>query len=281
MFRMIQIAGKPFQQSDIWHIGNDEKMIIHMMNESSEVYSYQSVDQLAFELKLRKNIMLGARAMNQSKAQFAVFEDSRCNPQYWHLTPVGGFQLRQGVEPSEAIRDIYRNSPLYAFECAGAMLIIYYHAVLNVIGELSFNKLFPDIYIYSWHADPDLGLTNNYSDKFIPGDVVYFNNPDFDPRASYSRGENAVVLGNGLYFGHGPGILKAKQMIRKLNSRRKPRAKQSAYLTDLIIRPSFKDLAEYSVQSRHYSVRKPQSVIMQHNESSIPFDRYRYMLSGF
>ncbi|SDQ79567.1 protein-glutamine gamma-glutamyltransferase [Virgibacillus subterraneus] len=278
---MIQIAGKPFQQSDIWHTGNDEKMIIHVMNESPTVYSYQTPDELAFELKLRKNIMLGARAMNQSRARFAVFEDSRCNPQYWILTQVGGFQLRQGVEPSEAIRDIYRNSSLYAFECAGAMLIIYYHSVLNVIGELSFNKLFSNIYIYSWHADTDLGLTNFYSEEFIPGDVVYFNNPDFDPRASYSRGENAVFLGNGLYFGHGPGILTEGKMIRKLNSRRKRGASQSAYLMNLIIRPSFKKLAEYAMPSRDHFVRKLQSVIIEHNESSIPFDRYRYLLNGF
>lgn len=278
---MIQISGRPFQPSDMWTTGITENMIIELMNESPTVYSYQSVDELSFELKLRIDIILSARFMNQSNARFATFARSRCNPQYWQLTDFGGFQLRKGVKPSEAVRDIFRNSSKYAFECAGAMLIIFYHATLNVIGEFYFNQLFPDIYIYSWHADTDLGITNSYSEMFLPGDVVYFNNPDFDPRASYSRGENAVVLGNGLYFAHGPGILTARQMIQKLNSRRKPGAFQTAYLTNLIVRPSFKDLEKFSTAPRDYPVRKSQSAVIQHNESSIPFDRYWYLLNGF
>jgi hypothetical protein len=139
--------------------GSIESMIIQRMNEDPIVYSYQSIDELSFELKLRKNIILSARAMNQSNVQFEVFAKSRCNPQYWHLTSTGGFQLRYGVKPSDAIQDIYMNSSQYAFECATAKAIIYYHAVLILIGEYFFNQLFKNIYLYSWHVDPDLGLT--------------------------------------------------------------------------------------------------------------------------
>jgi protein-glutamine gamma-glutamyltransferase len=88
-------------------------MIIQRMNEDPTVYSYRSIDGLSFELKLRKNIILSARALNQSNVRFAVFAKSRCNPQYWYLTSTGGFQLRQGVKPSEAIQDIYMNSSQY------------------------------------------------------------------------------------------------------------------------------------------------------------------------
>ncbi len=275
---MIQLSGKPFQQSDMWPSGSIESIIIQQMNEDTVVYSYQSIDELSFELKLRKNIILSARAMNQSNVRFAVFAKSSCNPQYWHLTSTGGFLLLDGVKPSDAIQDIYMNSSQYAFECATAMVIIYYHAVLNLIGESLFNQLFQNIYLYSWHADPDLGLTSNYTDRFLPGDVVYFKNPDFDPQTPQWRGENAVILGDGTYFGHGVGIKTAEQIIHALNRRRKPGTKQSAYLTNVVTRPSFKHLAKLSMSQGVYSNHKYQHIVVQHSESSISFDQYVFYL---
>ncbi|OKL36890.1 protein-glutamine gamma-glutamyltransferase [Domibacillus mangrovi] len=271
---MIQLLGMPFQQSNMWPSGSIESMIIQQMNEDTIVYSYQSIDELSFELMLRKNIILSARAMNQSNMRFEVFAKSYCNPRYWHLTSSGGFLLRHDVKPSDAIYDIYMNSSQYGFECATAKVIIYYHALLNLISESLFNQLFQNIYLYGWHVDPDLGLTSNYTGHFLPGDVVYFKNPDFDPQTPQWRGENAVVLGDGTYFGHGTGIKTAEQMIHALNRRRKPETNQSAYLTNLITRPSFKHLAELSMSQQVYSIHKYQDAVVQHNESSISFDRY-------
>jgi protein-glutamine gamma-glutamyltransferase len=271
---MIQLSGKPFQQSDMWSSGSIESMIIQRMIEDTVVYSYQFIGELSFELNLRKNIILSARAMNQSNVRFEIFANSRCNPQYWHLNSTGGFLLRQGVKPSDAIQDIYMNSSQYAFECATAKVIIYYHAVLNVLGESLFNQFFKNIYLYSWHADPDLGIKVTYTAHFLPGDVVYFENPDFDPKTPYWRGENAVVLGDGTYFGHGLGIKTAEQMIHALNQKRRPGTNQSAYLTNIVARPSFKHLAKLSMSQPVYSIHKPQHMVVHHNESSIPFDRY-------
>jgi protein-glutamine gamma-glutamyltransferase len=274
---MIQLSGMPFQQSDMWSSDSIESMIIQWMNEDTVVYSYQFIGELSFELKLRKNIILSARAMNQSNVRFEVFAKSRCNPQYWHLTSTGGFLLRHGVKPSDAIQDIYMNSSQYAFECATAKIIIYYHAILNLVGESLFNQLFQNIYLYSWHADPDLGIKSNNTGHFLPGDVVYFNNPDFDPQTPQWRGENAVVLGDGTYFGHGLGIKTAERMIHALNQRRMPVANQSAYLTSSVTRPSFKHLAKLSMSQPAYSIHKYQHVV-HHNKSSIPFDRYVFSL---
>ena len=85
--------------------------------------------------------------------EFEIFANARCNPKYWDLTGVGGFQLKPDVRPSDAIQDIYNNSSLYAFECATAKVIIFYHAVLNSIGEELFNQYFKNLYLYSWHFD--------------------------------------------------------------------------------------------------------------------------------
>lgn len=276
---MIQLLGMPFQQSDMWLSDSIERVIMQRINEDQVVYSYQSINELSFELKLRKNIILSARALNRSKVRFEVFEKSSCNPQYWHLTSTGGFLLRYGVKPSDAIQDIYMNSSQYAFECATAKLIIYYHAVLNVIGTYFFNQLFHNIYLYSWHFDPDLGLQTNYTDYVLPGDVVYFNNPDFNPQTPQWIGENAVVLEDGTYFGHGIGIGTVEQIIHVLNKKRKPGANQSAYLTNLVTRLSFNHLAKISMRQRDYSIHKYQHIVISHNTSSISFDQYRFFLN--
>ncbi|MGB2991420.1 MAG: protein-glutamine gamma-glutamyltransferase [Paenisporosarcina sp.] len=270
---MIQLSGMPFQQGDMWSSGSIERMIIQRMIEDTVVYSYQFIGELSFELKLRKNIILSARAMNQSNVRFERFSNSRCNPQYWHLTNTGGFLLRHGVKPSDAIQDIYMNSSQYAFECATAKVIIYYHALLNVLGESLFNQFFQNMYLYGWHADPDLGKNVTYTTHFLPGDVVYFENPDFHPQTPYWRGENAVVLGDGTFFGHGLGIMTAEQMIHALNQARMPGTNQSAYLTNIVARPSFNHLAKLSISQLGYSVHKYQHIV-HHNESSVPIDRY-------
>ena len=276
---MIQLSGMHFKQSSMWPSGSIESVIIQRMHEDPIVYSYQSIDELSFELKLRKNIIASARAMNQGDAQFEIFENSRGNPKYWNLTVAGGFQLRYGVRPSDAIQDIYKKSSLYAFECATAIVIIYYHAVLNSIGEYLFNQLFQNLYLYSWHSDPDLGIQLIHTEYFLPGDVVYFNNPDVNPETSWWRGENAVVLGDGTFFGHGLGIGTAKQIIQALNKTRKPGSNRSAYLTNLVARPSFEHLARVSMLPRDYPAYKVPYVVIHHNESSISCDRYLFYLN--
>ncbi|QUW21456.1 protein-glutamine gamma-glutamyltransferase [Sporosarcina sp. Marseille-Q4063] len=274
---MIQIGEKSFQQNDLRPTDKMESTILQRINESSTVYSYQSIAELSYELKLRKSIIDSAKAMDLSNVRFEVFKNSRCNPGYWILTNVGGFQLRAGVKPSDAIRDIYMNSSRYAFECATAMVIIYYHAFLNLIGDDLFNQLFQDIYLYSWHADSDLGLKAYHTRDFIPGDVVYFNNPDFDPKRPQWRGENAVVLGDGTYFGHGFGVQTAEQMIRTLNRSRKRESNRSAYLSNLVARPSFKQLSDTLVVRQVYSIPKYQPTVVHHGDSSISFDQYMFI----
>jgi protein-glutamine gamma-glutamyltransferase len=275
---MIQIAGVPLQQNKNWQIGSIEKTILQQMENTSDYYSYYSMDELLFELKVRKNIIESAKEMNKGKAVFTTFAYAHCNPRYWQLTRAGGFLLRPDVRPSDAILDIFRNSSLYAFECATAIPIIYYHAILNSIGRQLFNSLFQNLYLYSWHTDTDLGIVTFYSNHFLPGDVLYVNNPDFDPKTPWFRGLNVVKLDDGRLFGHGFNIRTSKEMIQLLNTKRKPGSHQSAYITKLVTRPSYKDL--FRVASWHSSGRanKPQRPIVHHNKNSISYVHYLYYL---
>jgi protein-glutamine gamma-glutamyltransferase len=276
---MIQVMGMPFQLTELGNFDSVERMIIHRMYEDPALYSYLSFDEFLFEINTRKNMINSSISMSESQVEFTVFEYARCNPQYWHLTETGGFLLRQDVRPSDAIQDIYRNSSLYAFECSTACVIIFYHAVLNSIGDQSFNLIFPNLYLYSWHADSDLGLHNVYTNYFIPGDVVYFNNPDFHPEIYWLRGQNAVVLGDGTFFGHGFGIMTAEQMIQTLNENRKPQSNQSAYLLDSVTRLDFSRLASLTMLQRGYVIYKKQQMIVHHNQTSISFIQYLFYLN--
>lgn len=273
---MIQISGSSYQENDSWPTGSIESTIIRWMNGNSTVYAYQSMDELSFELTLRKNIIVSAKAMNKSKVRFTLFRNSRCNPAYWQLTSVGGFLLRDGVKPSDAIQDIYLSSSRYGFECATAMMIIYYHAVLNVLGESLFNQLFQDIYLYSWHADAELGVRPYETYDLIPGDVAYFINPDFNPQNPQWKGENAVVLEDGKCFGHGIGIQTGEKIILELNKKRKPGSNQSAYLSTVVTRPSFKQLFNISNGQGDDSIPRYQHPVNHHDKSSIPLYQYLY-----
>ncbi|WP_158736315.1 protein-glutamine gamma-glutamyltransferase [Alteribacillus sp. YIM 98480] len=275
---MIQVAGMAFQQTNLWPSGSIENSIVKALMQDSLIYSFPSMNVLSFEVELRKNIILNARALHDSNVEFEIFSMTRANPQYWFVTNIGAIELLPGARPSDAIRDIFTNSSLYGFECATAMIIIYYHAVLHVIGENLFNRLFQNIQLYSWNFDPDLGLTTRNTNNFIPGDVVYFENPDYHPQMSQWRGENAVVLDDGMYFGHGIGITTASEMVEILNDLRKPNATQSAYLSSIVARPNFFHLANIAMQRPDFVRRKWMYMIIQHNENSISLDRYIFYL---
>lgn len=273
---MLHISGVPFQQNQNWQLGSMEKTIIQQMQNAPVYYSYNSEYELLFELNMRKKIIQSAKEMNQSQAVFTSFAYARCNPRYWQLTRAGGFLIRPDVQPADAIIDIYRNSSLYAFECATAIPIIYYHAIIKSIGSYLFNSLFRNLYLYSWHTDSDLGIITFYSNHFLLGDVLYVNNPDFDPKTPQFRGVNAVLLDDGNLFGHGFNIKTSDEMIEILNKTRKPDSKQSAYLTKLVTQPSFKYLFRATSSYRNFNEYKLQRPIIHHNKSSISYVHYLY-----
>jgi protein-glutamine gamma-glutamyltransferase len=244
---MIRIGNKPIDSLpsvDGFTPNTLQQGIADTMLKSQETYRYDSADQLVFELRLRNSIVNAARDFGHSGVDFKIFRKSMANPDFWHRTSEGGFQLQSGVKPSDAIRDIYRNGPLYGTECSTAMIIIYYKALLDVFPDELFNRLYQNIYLMNWqHLDRDLAIVDQYSAQDqLPGDARYFINPDVDPLTPEWQGENAFYLGNGKYFGHGIGIESADAIIKALNSTRKPGADRSAYLLDSVKRQNYKVL---------------------------------------
>src|SRR3954454_11924300 len=160
----------------------EEKNIIKLMAGYQSIFDYQTINQLEFELLFRTNTMKAARELNKSGAKFTTFTYAFCNKKYWDRLSNGGFLLKHNVSPSFAILDIIRNGKLYAFECSTAIAIVLYIATLYSIGSSRFDVLFSNLYLMDWQFDDDLPLFQKYADDFIPGDVLHFNNPDFDPK---------------------------------------------------------------------------------------------------
>ncbi|USK33215.1 protein-glutamine gamma-glutamyltransferase [Bacillus sp. F19] len=228
----------------------EQKEILDLMVKYEEVYSYEHFNQLKFELDLRIEIVKAATALYQSGVKFTTFAYSRCNPVLWNLTSQGAIVIKQGVPPSEGIRDLYANGKLYGFECATAIVAVFYKAVLEIIEERHFNRLFAGMILYDWHYDDDLGVFTRRGNDFLPGDCVYFKNPDFDPEKPQWRGENAIDMGHDLYYGHGIGIKDAEGIIASLNKYRKEGAVQTAYLLSQVTRLDYRYLYVYRKAGR-------------------------------
>lgn len=255
---MITIAGQPFDSRELmaeYRPNSVEALTLKTMADSARRYAYDTLGQLTFELALRRKIVNAAKALSRSRFSFEVFHQSRCNPAYWNRTANGGFRLKEGAVPSEAILDIYENGSKYATECATAMIIVYYKALLELFGKDKFNRVFSHIYLMNWHQlDPLIRETGTPRkvDDILPGDRGYFRNPDVDPETPWWQGENVIVLPGEMYYGHGIGVTRAEGIIRGLNAHRRQGATRSAYFMDTVSRPDFKKLAGvyYNTASR-------------------------------
>jgi len=253
---MIIINNQPLEATAIlneYPENSIERKIIDIMSVSAARYQYNSLEQLKFELRLRKEIINASEALYDSDIQFKVFRDSTCNPVYWRRMNDGGFALKPGLRPSEAVRDIFANSYMYGTECATAMLIIYYKALVEIFPPEAFDRIFSRIYLMNWHNIDrhlrEVGWVQAARD-FFPGDRRYFANPDVDPRTPEWQGENVIDLGNGLYYGHGIGRFPAHVFIETLNKNRIAGADDSAYLMQSAGRPDFKRLFDLYNRAR-------------------------------
>lgn len=242
---MIEISRKPFNPdylSSEYLSDAVKKKTLDILNSSSHIYFYSTYRELKFELDLRSSIVESARDLYTSKIIFREFRLSKCNKDFWERTKNGGFLLLKNIIPSEAINDIFLNGKNYGTECATAVVIIFYKALLDTLGKTIFNKSFPSIFLMDWlYAGDNFDIFRYDNPRdFLPGDCRYFMNPDVNILFPEWRGENTIDLGDGTFFGHGIGIKDAENIVKSLNRRRKIAAKTSAYILESANRLDFK-----------------------------------------
>ncbi|MCI3919111.1 protein-glutamine gamma-glutamyltransferase [Paenibacillus sp. TRM 82003] len=226
------------------HPASDTERALLRLIASRTSATYPSERDLSFEMRMRDATMNAARELNGSGAAFATFETSRCNETYWIREANGAFRLRPDVTPAAAMRDIFANGGAYGFECATAIVIVFYKAALDTIGEEAYNRLFANTYLFHWNVDRDLGLSTRPTSRFVPGDALYFDNPDVNPATMQWQGENVIYMGGDAYYGHGIGIARAETIVGKLNSHRRPGATRSAFLLQQATRPDYVRLSQ-------------------------------------
>lgn len=241
---MLIIDGKQIMSGESFGYGREdyvERLVLEKMLTADTVFSYPSEPLLHFELAVRRELVNASERLNNSFFTFRLFKDAICNTQYWDKTEEGGFRLKKTANPHEAVRDIRKNSRLYGTECATAIVMVYYLALVEVLPSELFDVLFSDIYLMDWkYLDKDLGIGTYKGVKdSLPGDCLYFKNPDVNPDTPEWQGENVIQLPNGYYYGHGIGVKTAEGIIRDLNRNRSRGSETSAYLMDLIVKPDF------------------------------------------
>lgn len=241
---MITIANAPLPADFIgrYEAGSPEREMLDIWQNSSQRYNFASLERLEFEIKLRREIIDAAEALYRSGLRFDVFRESKVNPAFWLRKNDGGWYLKPGVKASDAIRDIYENGRKYGTECATAMQIVYYKALLEIFPEETFNRMFKEIELMNWNRiHPilrDVGQLRRAADH-LPGDRLYIKNPDVDPETPEWQGENIIDLSGGYYYGHGVGRHKLETFIKSLNQNRRKDAQESAYLMETAARPDF------------------------------------------
>jgi len=251
---VIVVTGSDADQIQMVAHSDMERAILRQKQNSPVIYRYESLAALDFELEMRSRLVAAAFALNDSGVQFATFKYSRCNERYWNLTEKGGFKQRDDVTPAEGVMDIFRNGNLYAFECATAMVILLYRGVIDSIGKERFNANFENLFLWDWNYDSDLRLKieENLSEAY-PGDILYFENPDYDPDTPQWQGENVMKLGENTYYGHGIGIRSGEAIIESLNRKRIPSSTKPAFLSDQVISPDYEYIRKLTV--RRYPIK--------------------------
>ena len=221
--------------------------ILDKLLKSARVYEYSDQSELIFEIDLRRNIINASVALYRGRLGFRIFQESECNEAFWSRSENGGFILKEGIKPADGINDIFRNTRKYATECATAIVMVYYKAVLEAYSEDLFNSAFTEITLMNWQqVDNLLGVTTSRTlTDYLPGDCRYFRNPDVNPLTPEWQGENAIDLSNEMYYGHGIGIGGQEKIIAALNKNRIEDATESAYLMDTTTRPDFKGLYQF------------------------------------
>lgn len=229
----------------------DKKDLVFTKDSAGKV-SVKTIGQaLCDRVRIGAAMVDAAHAMGAAKHEF----DGKltANPQVWKVSgnPMGTMKPKAGVKPSDAIGDVFANPDKYSFECATALVVLRYKAILDLVGPKDFDRICGDLKIGPWvqedHADKawkvrgkgedgKTAATDKDKADLKPGDYTYFKNwsvslPGYN--AGW-QGENVIFLGDGMYYGHPFGIVSAEEIVDSLNEwRRTGRNIKSASLLDL------------------------------------------------
>lgn len=205
-------------------------------------------EALRDRIKVGAAIVSACRDMDAASHDFALTDDQTFSKKYWvpDERVESAFSLKPGSSPSAALLDIFADPKRYKFECATAMVIVHYKALLDLLGSSEFDKRCRGLRIGPWVTEDYLAKQQKRDGKveeasaerraeLKPGDYTYIMNWDVSAagRDGGWAGENVIYLGGDLFYGHPFGIAEEGVIVDHLNTLRKARAKRSASMMDL------------------------------------------------
>lgn len=203
------------------------------------------------QAQLQLNIVKAAKAFHAAGVNFSgSSKTDKVNQELWWMGYGGKMGVRQGVKPSDALNDIFKNGSKYGMECATGTLVVLYKGILDTIGPNDFDRAFAKTRMFRWNIkDDDFVKAEQVGNLpgYWPGDHTYFKNPEYDPAHSAFQGENVIYLGGGMYFGHGLGIVSEREVVSSLNNLRRPGATRSAFRDDFELRLDGRKIAALDV----------------------------------
>ncbi len=201
--------------------------------------------ELVQQMSTQRSVVNAAKELASAKPRFG---HTKLNPSFWSEVEVpvanGGqgndkvtkFQVKPGVKPSDAVIDAAKNASENTMECATAVKLIQYKALLEQLGEDRFNVVCAGMMIGPGATEAPLAQLQSrrspepdpskrpptapvpYAPRLKPGDIVYARNSDVSPagRAGGWQGENAIYLGGNQYYGHPFGVTTEQEIIDRL-----------------------------------------------------------------
>lgn len=154
------------------------------------------------KLAISTALVNASHDMAQAGHSFAGFEQTTFSERYWEPNGENAtFELKEGVSPSEAVQDIFANPGNYQFECATAIVITQYKAMLDSLGPQTFDQICGDLKIGPWKneghlEDARLHLGDSggraspqFAAGLKPGDYTYFKNWAFRRKVAPQAGK--------------------------------------------------------------------------------------------
>ncbi len=226
--------------ADIFHSG--------LADNGKNDLAIQSIDP-----HIGQAVVNAAKKLAQAKTRFCSPWYMRFNPSFWELYKGDHYIVKEGQSPSAALLDIFNNKAFTpCHECSTAIIIIFYRAILDLIGNEHFDRVFDqsDIrkkliigpmaygrisnYITSIGAG-NRRATSSQAANFKPGSYGYVRNwSHYNSESTYDdgwQGENIIFLGDGFVFGHPFGIEKLSTVIDGVDSHRREGFDDPAGLT--------------------------------------------------
>lgn len=223
----------------------------------------QQISQaMADRVRVGAAVVSACLEMHQAHHEFAIAPRQKFSSEFWRrdgqLSHFATFHLKPGAKASAAMNDVFLHPDAYRFECATALVLVYYRAIQKLIGDADFDRIMGDLKIGPWEFEADLErfllrsgrgdqpATEARAEALKFGEYTYTKNwaVSWWGWAKGCQGQNQIRLDQDLYYAHSYELVGQGDIVARENGARVFGAQTSASMTDRQERLDPKLLAE-------------------------------------